>query len=106
VLNSASDLLQSARLRAGLTQRALAARAETAQSVVARIELGLTSPSWDTLGRLLTAAGFALDARLVDQAPTVPGLSDIPRVLALDPAGRLQEMRNADRFFAAIRRAS
>ena len=58
------DLLRFARTRAGLTQRQLAQRARTAQSVVARIESGATSPSWETLSRLLEAAGFALDATL------------------------------------------
>jgi len=57
-------ILRDARLRAGLTQRELARRARTAQSVVARIELGEASPTWHTLTRLLAAAGFDLDARL------------------------------------------
>jgi len=57
-------LLVTARRRAGLSQRELAERAKTSQSVVARIELGAASPSWDTLARLLAAAGFELDVRL------------------------------------------
>ncbi|MDX1567599.1 MAG: helix-turn-helix domain-containing protein [Longimicrobiales bacterium] len=54
----AADLLRSARARAGLSQRDLAHRAGTSQSVVARIELGQTSPTVSTLNRLLEAAGF------------------------------------------------
>jgi transcriptional regulator with XRE-family HTH domain len=104
---SAGQIVQQARRTAGLSQRALAARAVTAQSVVARVELGLTSPSWETLARLLAAAGFRLEARLMPSGgPAVPAESEIARVLALDPGARLQEMRNAERFFAAIRRAS
>ncbi len=62
--NTTAVLVRDARLRAGLTQRELARRAETAQSVVARIERGQTSPTWETLTRLLAAAGFDLDATL------------------------------------------
>jgi transcriptional regulator with XRE-family HTH domain len=107
VQESAAKIVQRARLKAGLSQRALATKAATAQSVVARVELGLASPSWDTLARLLGAAGFQLEVRLTpsENAP-VTAAGDIPRVQALDPAARLQEMRNADRFFSAIRRAS
>lgn len=59
-----SQLLRTARDRAGLSQRDLAARAGTAQSVVARIESGTTSPTIDTLTRLLSACGFTLDVQL------------------------------------------
>lgn len=54
----ASELLRAARARAGLSQRDLARRAGTSQSVVARIELGKTSPTVSTLNRLIEAAGF------------------------------------------------
>lgn len=53
-------LLAAARREARLTQRELARRAGTAQSVVARIERGTTSPTVDTLRRLLAAAGCTL----------------------------------------------
>lgn len=103
---TASRLIIEARRRAGLSQRALAIRARTAQSVVARIENGTTSPSWETLNRLLRAAGFALSVSLV---PRLRGrtrmLEDVPRILRLTPEERLLELRNADRFFqAAVRR--
>jgi transcriptional regulator with XRE-family HTH domain len=105
--DSAADLLRDARLRAGLTQRALARRAGTAQSVIARIENGTTSPAWDTLVRLLDAAGFTLDTAL---RPVVTEgshmLDDVPRILALTPEDRLLELRNASRFLAAARRSA
>jgi hypothetical protein len=106
---SPASLLREARIRAGLSQRALAGRAQTAQSVVARIERGQVSPSWDTLERLLAATGCWLDANLGAVAPAAAtglGASDIARVLSLDPALRLQELRNADRFFSSVRRVS
>lgn len=105
---SASRLLIEARQRAGLSQRALARRARTAQSVVARIESGASSPSWETLERLLRGAGFALSATLT---PTLRGpshmLEDVARILRLTPEERLIELRNAARFFeTAVRRPS
>ena len=58
-------LVREARSRAGLSQRELALRARTSQSVVARIEAGQTQPGSETLSRLLEAAGFELRAELV-----------------------------------------
>lgn len=57
-------LLKEARVAAGLSQRELARRAGTAQSVVARIELGEASPTTRTLNRLLAAADRRLDVAL------------------------------------------
>ncbi|MDZ4257472.1 MAG: helix-turn-helix transcriptional regulator [Gemmatimonadales bacterium] len=90
-------LLRTARLRAGLSQRALAARAGTTQSVVARIELGEVSPTWGTIERLLGAAGFGLDVVLVE-IPAVDSLmrAEISRIRALTPEERLAEVRQAD----------
>ena len=98
-------MLSEARVRAGLTQRGLARRAGTAQSVVARIELGITDPSSGTLARLLTAAGFQLIGRL-EPAPIVDThmLGDVERILRLTPEERLQEVANLSRFQSAARR--
>ncbi len=57
-------LIREARTLAGLTQRDLAARARTAQSVIGRIEAGLGNPSVRTIERLLAAAGFRLHFEL------------------------------------------
>ena len=104
-MESPSILLRSARLRANLTQRDLARKARTAQSVVARIELNETSPTWDTLTRLLRAAGFTLRAH-AEQKPVVDRsiLDDVPRILAMTPEQRLQEVAQVSRFLAAARR--
>lgn len=61
-------LLRSARERSGLTQRALAERAGTSQSVIARIELGSSSPTVGTLNRLLEATGHHIETSLVPRA--------------------------------------
>ncbi len=98
-------LVRDARSRAGLSQRELARRAATAQSVVARIERGQTSPTWETLSRLLAAAGFDLDARLAVR-PVVGShmLGDVARILRLTPEQRLEEIANAGRLVIAARR--
>ena len=102
---SPDELLREARQRAGLTQRTLAERAGTAQSVVARIENGQTSPSTNTLLRLLEAAGFELRAELVlSPCSDTHMLADIDRVLALTPEQRLIEVRNVNAFVSAARR--
>lgn len=100
----ASKLLQAARERGGLTQRQLARKARTAQSVVARIELGETSPTWSTLARLLKAAGFSLSGGLRRISVDPQLLDDVPRILALSPEGRLREVAQVSRFFSAARR--
>jgi transcriptional regulator with XRE-family HTH domain len=63
------SLLREARTRAALSQRQLAQRASTAPSVVARIELGQTSPTFQTLERLVNAAGFNLAVELIATTP-------------------------------------
>lgn len=102
---SAVALLKEARTGAGLSQRELARKARTAQSVVARIELGENSPSWETLMRLLRAAGFKLSATL-ERVPIVDGslLEDVPRILRMTPEQRLEEVAAVSRFIAAARR--
>jgi transcriptional regulator with XRE-family HTH domain len=98
-------LLRSARERAGLTQRELARRARTAQSVIARIESGGSSPAWDTLQALLAAAGFELHAAL-EPAPVRKShmLDDVARILKLTPEERLRELRNAAKLVVSARR--
>ncbi len=61
----AGQIVREARLRAGFTQRALAARAGVSQPLVARIESGLVSPTFDRTLSLVRACGLDLDVRLV-----------------------------------------
>jgi transcriptional regulator with XRE-family HTH domain len=99
------EILKEARRRAGLSQRRLAARAGTSQSVVARIELGHADPSTATLAHLLEAAGFELRGELTPIAVADSHmLDDVSRILALTPEQRLLEVRNVSRFEAAARR--
>ncbi|MCC6931226.1 MAG: hypothetical protein IT359_19715 [Gemmatimonadaceae bacterium] len=82
-------------------------RADTETSVVASIELGESSPSWDMLERLLAVAGVELEARLV---PCVVidsrVLDDVARIRRLSPEDRLAEVANVSRFLAAARRST
>jgi transcriptional regulator with XRE-family HTH domain len=101
---SPARLVREARKRGGISQRVLARRARTAQSAVARIEAGITDPSWRTLVRLLRAAGFDL---AVELRPALRGrshmLDDVPRILRLTPEQRLSELRNASRLISEAR---
>ena len=104
-MSTAATLLRQARTRAGLSQRALARRAGTAQSVIARIEKGQTSPTWETLERLLDAAGVDMSAQL--EPRVVVGshmLDDVPRILALTPEQNLEEVKNLSEFLHQARR--
>jgi transcriptional regulator with XRE-family HTH domain len=104
-LPTAATLLHEARTSAGLSQRALARRAGTAQSVIARIERGLTSPTWETLERLLQATNLAVRAEL--EPRVVVGshmLDDVPRILAMTPEQRLEEVKNLSEFLSHARR--
>jgi len=60
----AAAILRRARLRAGLTLRALAARAGTSHSTLAAYERGSKVPSVETLARIVRAAGFELGVEL------------------------------------------
>ena len=88
-----------------MSQRAMAARAGTAQSVVARIETGATDPSGSTLSRLIAAANCELRCTL---EPIVVAdthmLDDVDRILSLSPEDRITEVRNLSRFETAARR--
>lgn len=101
-----AELLRTARSSTGLSQRELASRANTAQSVVARIELGQTDPSQGTLRRLLRAAGFNLVSRIEPRTPSESHmLADVERILALTPEERLLEVANVARFVSQAQRA-
>jgi predicted transcriptional regulator len=99
-------VLEVARSGAGLSQRKLAVEAGTAQSVVARIELGQTSPTFRTLEQLVRAAGFELELAL-HKKPVLDRqvLDDVPRILALSPEDRLREVANLSRLATLARRA-
>lgn len=94
--------VRAARLRAGLTQRALGERLGTTQSAIARWESGAESPRLTTLAALLRACGVEVDVSFrrhddVDRA-------QIREHLALSPAERLESQRRMAAFRASARR--
>jgi transcriptional regulator with XRE-family HTH domain len=102
---SPATLLRQARTRAGLSQRALARRAGTAQSAIARIEAGQTSPTWDTLARLLAAADVELSAQLEPRVVVASHMLDhVPSILRMTPEQRLEEVKNVTEFLHHARR--
>jgi transcriptional regulator with XRE-family HTH domain len=101
---TAAEILQRARARAGLSQRELAKRAGTSQSVVARIEQGTTSPTWETLERLLAAAGEELSPNT--QPADGSMLYELPYMLRMTPEQRLQGVANVSDFLYRARRVS
>jgi len=99
-----ADLVRQARLRANLSQRELAKRAGTTQSVVARIERGQTSPTWETLERLLAAAGETLSPQT--QPADGSMLYEVPGLLRMTPEQRLRVVEGFSDFRYRARRVS
>lgn len=71
-----ASVLRRAREQAGLSLRALAARAGTSHSALAAYEAGRKVPNADTVERVLVAAGFAVDRAL---SRRVRGTASLPR---------------------------
>lgn len=97
-------ILRDARARAGISQRALAARSGIAQSEIARIEGGKQEPSFQRLLRLVRGAGFDLRVELVPRDDHDANL--IHDVLSLSPAERLDSLEAQDDFFSDAREPS
>lgn len=99
----ATALLRRARREAGLSQRALAARASVRQSTIGRIETGAVAPRYETMTRLLRACGFDLEI-----TPTLGVGVDrslIREMLSLTPPSRLSRLVAEARFLHALDRA-
>lgn len=94
-------MVRHARLRAGLTQRQLAAKAGIPQESIARIERGRVDPRVGTLDRLLEACEFGLE--------TMPRLGigiDRPQIrerLDLTPGARLSRAIREDQAMLEFR---
>lgn len=102
-MSMAGRMVLHARRRAGLTQRALAARAGIAQETIARIERGRIDPRVNTLDRLLEACGLGLE--------TMPRLGIgidrtlIRDLLAMSPERRLRWAVDSDAEYVEFRRS-
>lgn len=87
-MNDGAAILRDARADAGLSRRALAAKAGVPLSTVSRIEEGLSDPTLGMLARLVAAAGSDL---VVESRPRKDRLSIAELATAWsDQAGRLK----------------
>lgn len=96
--------LRRSRKNAGLTQRELAEQAGVAQSVVAKIESGRSTPRVDTFDRLLRAAKHRLEASPTSEVDP----QDWAQVLdnrQLSYAERLAKLTAYGRFHTKLRDA-
>lgn len=92
-----NELVHRLRRAAGLSQRALAERAQTSQPAIARYERGASTPSWETLQRLAEACG----QRLTIGAEGIPDPHDAELtelLLRLTPGERLRSLRRYARL--------
>jgi len=96
-MKSIPALVRGLRLAAGLSQRALAARAETSQPAIARYEVGAATPSWETLQRLAAACGRRLTIG-TEVAPEPHDVEIAELLLGLTPGQRLRSLRRYARL--------
>jgi len=97
----AARTLRRARLRAGLSLRALAEQAGTSHATLAAYEAGRAVPRVDTLDRILRAAGFATnigvehrpDATNEQRQAKGDGLREALELAAMFPARHKSTLR-------------
>src|SRR5687768_7626544 len=98
-----NDLIREARRRAGLSQRELAERAGTTQSAIARLETGRSTPSFDTVLRLVRLCGLDLDVMLVERDGS--DWAQAERLTSLTADERLRRMTRVARQMRQLREA-
>ena len=96
------DLIREARLRAGLTQAELAARAETGQPSIARWESGTTAVSLNDVIRLVRLCGLDLELHLVPRDDS--DMAQAARLAQLSGEERLDRNTRLARQFHALSR--
>lgn len=72
-------LIRIARERSGLSKRELARRAGTSPAAIVKYEAGITSPTVDTLNRIVEVAGWAIEFQL---SPVTPDLVERGQMMA------------------------
>ena len=106
---SASALIRSARVAAGMTQAELAARAGLTQPAVARLERSGANPTVATLADVIAATGQRL-ILATEQARASLDERQLLERLAMAPAERLANFtassRNLDQMTRRARRVS
>jgi transcriptional regulator with XRE-family HTH domain len=111
---TAASIVRRVRETAQLSQRDLAARAQTTQAVVARIESGKAQPSLEMLKRLAAAGGLDLACELQPARASDPVVDaykpGVDKTLLIDnlrktPRERFERALAARRFILEVRRA-
>jgi transcriptional regulator with XRE-family HTH domain len=97
----ASQMVRQARLDAGLTQAALAARLSVSQPIVARLESAAANPTWDTLVRALRATGH--DIQLTKRRVVPVDEDQLLERIALTPAARLKMFQSSHQNLERLR---
>ncbi len=98
------DLLREARLRADLTQKELARRANTSQSAIARWESGAVLPSLERLRELIRACGLELTFGIANYDDSYDYF--IEERLRLDPQERVRRALAEEHVYERIRGAA
>ena len=99
----AGALIREVREIAGLSQRELADRLDSAQSVISRWERGGDTPRVDTLARIFQACGFEAD--LVFRRHDDEDLAQVARHAAMTPAERARAFESFIDGVEVLRRA-
>jgi transcriptional regulator with XRE-family HTH domain len=101
----AATTLRRARNRAGLSLRALAARADTSHSTLSAYETGRKVPTVETFARIVRAAGYDVELELlpavggIDRSARGRELVDVLELAELFPA-RVSAVLEYPRFAA------
>ncbi|MGH2808984.1 MAG: helix-turn-helix domain-containing protein [Actinomycetota bacterium] len=90
VRRAGGELIREARRAAGLTQTELARSMNTGQSVIARWERGLRSPTHETILTALAVCGFELQTTIKPREEPRPNRAAVARMLRLSPTERLE----------------
>jgi transcriptional regulator with XRE-family HTH domain len=105
-MSEIGELLRAARLRSGLSQRALARRAGTSQAAISRIERGLEHPTFERIEQILSGLGWR---PVVELEPLADHDAEPRRLLAGahdSPAMRLERGLSLNRFAARLDEAA
>jgi hypothetical protein len=86
------ELIRSARLRAGYSQKELAQRLGMASSSIARWETDTVEPGFSTLRRVLQACGFDIPPVLVPYERDPERDAQIDEMQALTPQERMKRL--------------
>jgi transcriptional regulator with XRE-family HTH domain len=87
---TAGQLVEEVRKRHGLTQAQLAARAQTSQAAISRIERDLVSPSVELLARLIDLMGEELELQ-AHPVPVSVNMEVLTENLQIDPEDRIEQ---------------